>query len=161
MVLESNLNEMAKHIQSRLQNDRLEIKDSDGKQTFEKAVYGEPNIITDWPLCSVQPAAKSRDLRGGATRKFEIRFQIFVILYHGEVGSTLSVQQGTHSRIEAIEQWFLEDFKWNFVDPTDKSKDKVIFGHPANLDHPIVVAREGQLWSASRIELTGLSEEMF
>lgn len=161
MALETDLQKMAEHIAFYLEQARDEIKDADGHAVFAKAEYGEPRVITAWPFCSVQPTVKDRILRQGATRKFRIEFDISIFLYHGEVADTMTIQAGTHKRAEALDLWFGNDYKWNFVDTDDPTKDKVIFGYVTRLDHPIVVAREGQLWSASRLELTAISEETF
>lgn len=160
MALETNLRLMSRHLVDTLDTNKLTIITSESNEpAFAKAVYGEPKIITQWPLLSIQPQAKARELK--ATRKFQIEFTIWLIIYHGEIASTLDIQEGTHRRIEAVEDFLVTDFKWNYIDSTDKGLDKVIFGYPAMIDHPIVLAPEEELWSSSRMELKATSEEYF
>jgi phenylalanine-4-hydroxylase len=83
------------------------------------------------------------------------------VLYHGLVADTLEIQEGAHARIETVETFLNADHKWNFVDTTDTTKDKVIWGHVSFLDHPVVVAPKEELWSSSRLELIAQSEEVF
>lgn len=161
MALETSLRAMAKHLVARLDADRLSITTSDGSPAFEKVVYGEPRVIASWPLLSVQPQQKVRDLREGATRKFRISFTIDLVLYHGAIADTLDVQEATHERAEAVESWVMGDLKWNFIDSTDSSKHKVIFGSVVLVDHPVVIAPGQELWSASRCRLEAISEEVF
>ena len=163
MALETNLQLMGRHIADSLELAKPEIFiPGDPQQPVFRAVqYGEPRLVTAWPYLSVQPIEKRRDLREGATRKFRIEFRIDLFLYHGEVADTLSVQEMTHQRAEALDTWFQKDFKWNFVDTTDSTKDKVIFGMVTMVDHPVVVPPGDALWSASRLQLEGLSEEVF
>ena len=160
MALETNLRLMGRHIVDTLQAKRLEIIVAGSNEpAFAKAVYGEPRQISHWPLLSIQPQAKVRELR--ATRKFSIEFNIWLIIYHGQVATTLEIQEGTHQRIEAVEDFLMTDFKWNYIDSTDKDLDKVIFGYPSAIDHPVVIAPEEELWSSSRMELKATSEEYF
>ena len=160
LALETNLRLMGRHLVDTLELHRLEITTADSNEpAFAKAVYGEPRQISMWPLLSVQPQAKVRGLK--ATRKFIIDFNIWLIIYHGQVATTLDLQEGAHKRIEAVEGFVMTDFKWNFVDSTDKDLDKVIFGFPSVTDHPVVIAPEEELWSSSRMELKATSEEYF
>lgn len=159
MALETDLEKMSAHLVTSLDIARLSILTRENEPAFGKVVYGEPRVIQTWPLLSIQPISKGRSLK--TTRKFDIQFRIMLVLYHGKVADTLSIQQGAHRRAEAVESWFLEDFKWNFVDASDDTKHKVIFGYPIAIDHPVVVAPEQELWSASRIELAAESEETF
>ena len=163
MALETNLQLMARHLTEALELAKPEIFiPGDPQQPVFKAVqYGEPKLVTAWPHLSVQPIEKRRDLREGATRKFRIFFRIDLFLYHGEVGQTLGVQEKTHERAEALDTWFQKDFKWNFVDTADSTKDKVIFGYAVVLDHPVVIPPGDALWSASRLQLEAMSEELF
>jgi len=156
---------MSRHLVDKLHAARASITITSGDQAFAKCDYGEPKVIVDWPYLSVQPIRKGRELRGGGTRKFEIQFEIALVLYHGKVEDTLTIQEGAHERAEAIEVWLhsaadVRPFKWNFVD-TEASNDKVTFGFVDQLDHPIVIAPEDELWSTSRLTLRALSEEVF
>ena len=160
MALETNLQAMARHLANRLDFAKNEIVvDKNNLPAFARAQYGEPRVITEWPFLSVQPQTKFRELR--ATRKFGLTFTIWVVIYHGEVSSTLEIQEGAHRRIEAVEDFLQTDLKWNFVDSDDTDLDKVIFGFATFIDHPIVLAPEEKLWSASRLELTASSQEFF
>ena len=163
MALETDLQLLARHMTEQLELAKPEIFiPGDPQQPVFRAVaYGEPKLVTAWPHLSVQPIEKRRDLREGATRKFRIEFRIDLFLYHGEVGQTLGVQEMTHQRAEALDKWFQKDFKWNFVDAADHAKDKVIFGMVTMVDHPVVIPPGDALWSASRLQLEGLSEELF
>jgi hypothetical protein len=77
------------------------------------------------------------------------------------VASTFEIQDATHERAERLETFLNSDQKWNFVDTTDSTEDRVIFGRVAFLDHPVVVAPEEELWSSSRLELIAETEEVF
>lgn len=159
MAFATELQAMAQHLEKWLTVAMPGITDTDGNQAFKKVVYGEPRIVTVWPTLSVQPQRRTRELK--ATRTFELIFYIDLVLYHGQVTDTLAIQEKTHKRIEAIDAWVLADLQWNFDDTDDVSKDKVIFGFPTVLDHPIIIAPENELWSASRIRLEGQSQETF
>lgn len=160
MPLETNLQEMGRHLVDVFEESKLQIITADSnKPAFAKAVFGEPKVITQWPLLSVQPQSKNRALK--ATRKFGIEFVIWVMIYHGSVASTFDVQEGAQKRIEAVEDFIMTDFRWNFYDSTDTDLDKVIFGFPTAVDHPVVIAPENELWSSSRMELRATSEEYF
>lgn len=150
---------MGRHLVDTFEREKLTIIAEGNLTSFTKAVYGEPRVITQWPMLSVQPQGKLRELK--ATRKWGIEFVIWVIIYHGEVASTLEIQEGVQRRIEAVERFVLGDLKWNFVDAADTDLDKVIFGSPRSIDHPIVLAPEDELWSTSRMELRAMSEECF
>lgn len=158
MALETDLQAMSRHLVDRLNAVRATLL-LDTKPVFQTCVYGEPRVIAKWPLLSVQPADEIRELTH--TRQFTVDFKIFVVLYHGIIGETLDIQEGAQKRITVIKEHFMTDFKWNFVDTSDATKDKVVFGFPRAIDHPIAIAPEGELWSASRIELTGTSREVF
>lgn len=160
MALEIDLQAMTRHLVDVLDRKRLEIIESgESAPAFEVVGYGEPRVITRWPYLSVQPQQKTRELKG--TRKFDIKFNIWVILYHGIVADTLQIQEETHRRAEAVETFLNSDHKWNFVDSADPTKNKVIFGLVSFIDHPIVVAPEDELWSSSRLELVAETEEVF
>lgn len=163
MALETDLKALGRYLVDELERARLEILvDQLGESplpAFNAVIYGEPRVITQWPLLSVQPQNKLRTLKG--TRKFDLQFFIWLVLYHGRVADTLSIQEGTHSRIEAVELFLMRSQKLNYVDTTDTTKDKVIFGYPTFIDHPVVLAPDNELWSASRIELQATSEEVF
>lgn len=161
MTLATDLQVLGRHLTDALDNEKRNLLIEDSSQAYEVAVYGEPKVITSWPTLSVQPVEKLRSLREGATRKFNLTLRYFVIIYHGRVADTLSIQEGTHERAERVEAFLHTDFKWNFADPTDNTKDQVIFGYVTLLDHPVVVAPDEQLWSSSRLELTGMSQELF
>jgi hypothetical protein len=151
---------MGKHLVDVFDRAKVEILAADSNlPAFNDVKYGEPRVITEWPMLSIQPQNKLREI--GATRKFRIDFVIWVVLYHGVIASTLDIQEGTHKRIEAVESFMLTDLKWNFVDSTNKALDKVIFGYPTYLDHPVVLAPGEELWAASRMELRGQSQEVF
>ncbi len=160
MAFEVDLQPMGRHLLDSFIRAKTEIVVADSNElAFNAAGFGEPRVITQWPFLSVQPQNKLRRLK--ATRKFEIEFVLWVLIYHGKVASTLDVQEGAQKRIEAVENFLMTDFKWNFVDSTDSTKNKVIFGFPAAVDHPVVLAPEEELWAASRLELRGTSEEVF
>lgn len=161
MSLAIDLRELGLHLAASLENNKGIVTMSDGASAYEKAVYGEPKVIQTWPMVSVQPVEKRRSLREGATRKFNLNLTFYVVVYHGKVTDTLSIQDATHARAERVERFLHSDFKWNFVDANDHSKDQVIFGYVTLLDHPVVIAPDQELWSASRLELTGMSQEVF
>jgi hypothetical protein len=162
MTLETKLKPLGKHFAERLDVVRptLTLAD-DTKTAYNKAVYGEPRVVQVWPTVSVQPQSKRRLMNEGASRKFRIEFIIDLILYHGKVTDTLSIQEETHERAERLEDWVMTSTKWNYVDEADAGLHKVIFGFVTEVDHPIVVAPGQELWSASRLRLQGLSEEVF
>ena len=159
MALETDLQKMARHLVDVLESNQESILDSNSEMAFAKVDYGQARVIRKWPYLSVEPQVKTREIKG--TRKFDIEFVIWVVLYHGKVADTLGVQEETHQRAEVVENYLNDDQKWNFIDSTDSSKDKVIFGHVSVVDHPTVVAPEEELWSASRLTLTARSEEFF
>ena len=161
MALETSLRRMGLHIKNHLDLQKGEITTEDGHPAFAKVVYGEPKTIVDWPLLSVQPDSKLRSIASGVAHKFRIDFFIDLVLYHGKVADTLSIQNQTHERVEAIEEWLLEDVYWNFVDQNDTDRHKVIFGFVARVDHPVVIAPGQELWSASRLRMEGRSQEVF
>lgn len=162
MTLETDLRSMGQHLKTTLAAEKDTLLLADGvTRAYEGVVYGEPRVIQKWPMLSVQPLDKIRNLREGATRKFNLTFRINLVLYHGKVADTLDIQDGTHERAERIETFMHTDFKWNFVDTSDSTKDKVIFGYVTVLDHPVVLAPQEELWSASRLELTAMSQELF
>jgi hypothetical protein len=151
---------MGRHLVDVFDRAKTEIIVADTNElAFKKAAYGEPRVITQWPFLSVQPQNKIRELK--ATRKFSIVFVIWVMIYHGKIAPTFDIQEGAHKRIEAVENFLMTDFKWNFIDSTDSAKHKVIFGFPTAVDHPVVLAPEEELWAASRLELRATSEEVF
>lgn len=158
MVLEANLQKMAKHLATILERDKTIIVDSNDAPVFASAIYGEPRVIELWPLCSIQPLRKLRELK--TTHKFEVELQIEIYLYWGKVSSTLEVQEELHDKVEALEDYLDSDRHWNFEDAADSSKNKVIWGHSVELDHPVLLT-ENELWSVSRLRLVGLSEETF
>lgn len=158
MALETDLQAMARHLVDRLAAAKSTLLLS-GSPVFSDVDYGEPRVIAKWPFCSVQPADEVRELTG--TRKFRIDFRIFVVLYHGSIASTLDIQEATQKRVTVVKDFLNGDHRWNFVDTGDPTKDKVVWGHVRAIDHPIVIAPAGELWSASRIELSGRSEEVF
>lgn len=161
MALETDLQAMARHLVDKLEAAKASILVG-ADQAFAVCDYGEPRVITQWPYCSVQPIEKRRVLNH--TKKFDIEFSIHVVIYHGQVAQTLDIQEATHKRIEAVENWLTSGatrpFKWNFTD-ADSANDKVIFGFPEVIDHPVVVAPEDELWSASRLQLIAKSQEVF
>lgn len=159
MSLETSLHGMGKHLEEVLEAARLDLRTEDGKPAYKAVKYGEPRVITVWPTLSIQPQTKTRQIKG--TRKFDIQFTLWIILYHGLVASTLEIQDDTHERAERVETFLNSDQKWNFVDTTDSTKNKVIFGRVSFLDHPIVVAPKEELWSSSRLELIAETEEVF
>lgn len=162
MTLATDVKVLGRHLADILEAEKANILLTDGTtQAFNKAVYGEPRVIQTWPMLSVQPVEKNRTLREGATRKFSLNFRISVVLYHGKVADTLDIQEEGHDRAERVEQFLHTDYKWNFVDTNDSTKDQVIFGFVTMLDHPVVVAPSQELWTASRLELNGLSQEVF
>ena len=159
MAFATDLQVLGAHFVTWLTTDMTSIDDVDGDDAFAAVVYGEPRVVQVWPTLSVQPQRKLRDIKG--TRKYELTFHIDLVLYHGQVADTLAIQAKAHKRMEAVEGWVLADLQWNFDDTGDVSKDKVIFGFPVELDHPVVLAPEQELWSASRLRLQGKSEEVF
>ena len=160
MAFEKDLQPMGRHLLDALTRVKTEIIVEDSNElAFSSTGFGEPRVITQWPFLSVQPQNKIRTLK--ATRKFGIEFIIWILLYHGQVATTFDIQEGAQKRIEAVENFLLTDLKWNFVDSTDSTKDKVIFGFPTAVDHPVVLAPEEELWAASRLELRATSEEVF
>ncbi len=161
MALETKLRRMAKHIVRYLEAGKagISIEGGTGQQAFAICKYGEPKSISTWPYCSVQPFDMTRTRKG--TRKNELVFTIDIVVYHGLIADTLSIQEGTHQRIEAIDDWFMRDRKWNFVDTDDITLHKIIDGFAVLLDHPVVIAPDKELWSASRLRLRGVSEEVF
>ncbi len=159
MAFETELQAMAQHFERRLAVAMPSISDTDGDQAFRAVVYGEPRVIAVWPTLSIQPQRRTRVLKG--TRMFELIFYIDLVLYHGQVADTLAIQEKTQKRIEAVDAWVVADLQWNFDDTDDVSKDKVMFGFPSDLDHPIIIAPENELWAASRIRLEGQSQEGF
>ncbi len=161
MTLATDLKVLGRHLADIFENEKSNLLLADSSQAYEVAVYGEPKVIIQWPTLSVQPAEKVRSLREGATRKFNLILRYSVVIYHGKVSDTLSIQEETHQRAERVETFLHTDFKWNFIDKTDKDKDQVIFGYVVLLDHPVVIAPDEELWSSSRLELTGMSQELF
>ena len=164
MALDTDLQSVCRHITDVLENEKPNILitaagGSSGLVAFDTAKYGEPKVVTKWPYVSVQPQAKTREIKG--TRKFHLTFTIWVVIFHGTIASTLDNQEEAHKRAEAVEFYLNSDHKWNFVDSTDKDKDRVIFGHVAVVDHPVVIATEDEFWSSSRLELRAESEEVF
>lgn len=158
-MLETNLERMASHLEFVLSRDREIITTENNELAFKKCYYGEPTAILEWPLLSVVPIDKSRELH--ATRKYRIGFEIHLILYHGEVADTKEIQRATHRRAEAVERYILSDRKWNFEDTDDSDKDRVIHGWVNVLDHPLVFMGQESLWRSSRLQLQAISEEMF
>ncbi len=160
MAFEVDLQLMGRHLVDVFDRAKTEIIVADSNElAYATVEYGEPRVITQWPFLSVQPQNKIRRLK--ATRMFEIEFVIWVMIYHGKIATTFDVQEGTDKRIEAVENFMMTDLKWNFVDSTDSTKNKVIFGFPTAMDHPVVLAPEDELWAASRLELRGTSQEVF
>jgi len=163
MALETSLRGLGLYLAERLEFNKANIivdeKGASPLPAFNQAVYGEPRVITKWPLLSVQPPQKLRELKG--TRKFDLQFQIWLVLYHGSVASTLDLQAQAHARIEAIESYIQTSQKFNYIDATDVTQDKVIFGWSSFLDHPVILAPDQELWTASRIQLQAMSEEVF
>ncbi len=159
MVLETDLRAMGKHLEAVLEAARLDLRTADDQPAYAAVKYGEPRVIAEWPTLTVQPQNKFRELKG--TRKFHLQFTIWIVLYHGTVASTLEIQDATHERAERVETFLNSDQKWNFVDTTDPTRDQVIFGGVANLNHPVLIAPEEELWSASRLELIAETEEVF
>lgn len=159
MALATDLQVVSRHLVDTFNKEKLTIIAEDNLPAFSMAVYGEPRVITQWPLLSVQPQMKVRELK--AVRRWGLEFVIWVIIYHGAVASTLDIQEDTHKRIEAVEQFLLTDLKWNFIDPSDPDFNQVVFGEPTLMDHPVVLAPEQELWASSRLEVRATSEECF
>ncbi len=159
MALETGLRAMGKHLEAILEEARLDLRTDDDQPAYAAVKYGEPRVIAEWPTVTVQPQFKSREIKG--TRKFHLEFRIWIVLYHGLLAEAAKIQDLTHERMERVETFLNSDQKWNFVDTTDSTKDKVIFGRVASLDHPVVVAPDAELWSASRLELIAETEEVF
>lgn len=159
MAFETNLQAMARHLTNVLSDNREIITTDENVYAFKRVEYGEPAVILEWPLLSVQPITKRRDL--SALRKYELSFEIHLLLFHGEVSKTTKIQEETHKRAEAVELFIMSDRKWNFIDSTDKTKDRIINGFVTSLDHPFITMGEASLWSASRLVLEGLSQEVF
>jgi hypothetical protein len=105
------------------------------------------------------PIQKERTL--WATRQNKIDFTIHVVLYHGQVADTHKIQEQTHLRAEAVEDYLMLDRKWNFVDRSDSSKDKIVHGMVTLVDHPLVIMGTDQLWQSTRLQLEGESRENF
>ena len=161
MTLATDLKVLGRHLADIFENEKNNLLLADSSPAYEVAVYGEPKVITQWPTLSVQPSEKVRSLREGATRKFDLTLRYSVVIYHGKVADTLSIQEGTHERAERVETFLHTDYKWNFIDAADKNKHQVIFGYVTLLDHPVVIAPDEELWSSSRLELIGMSQELF
>ena len=160
LAFEVDLQLMGRHLVDVFDRAKTEIIVAESNELAYNAVgFGEPRVITQWPFLSVQPQNKIRRLK--ATRKFELEFVLWVMIYHGKIATTFDVQEGAQKRIEAVENFVMTDFKWNFVDSSDSALNKVIFGFPTAVDHPVVLAPEDELWAASRMELRGESEEVF
>ncbi len=159
VAFETNLQVLARHFTDVLDDNRETITTADGVFAFKRVEYGEPSTILEWPLLSVQPIVKRRDI--STLRKYELGFEIHLLLFHGEVSKTHKIQEETHRRAEAVELFIMSDRKWNFIDSTDKAKDRVIQGTVTTTDHPFVMMGETSLWSASRLVLEGLSQEAF
>lgn len=158
MPFENDLNLMSMHLKDAFYRNSEAVIDANGARVYEAVVYGEPRVISTWPTLSVQPIRKEREIK--TTHKFEVRFFIDVFVYWGKVGSMLEVQNEVHAKAEALENFLDEDRHWNFIDSSDHDKDKVIFGMSTELDHPVILTAD-ELWSASRLQLNGLSEEVF
>lgn len=160
MALEFDLQRMASHLESVLEKNREIITFGENELVFKTVKYGEPAVILEWPHLSVMPIRKTRELR--TTRKYEIGFEIHLIIYHGQVSETHKIQKDTHRRAEALERYVIADRKWNFVDASDTTKDKVIHGVVTALDHPLIdVVGANQLWAGSRLVCEAISEEHF
>lgn len=159
MPLEHDLRKMTKHFVDRLEIARETITLQDGSLAFKKVDYGEPSVILEWPFLSVMPMEKQRELK--TTRKYRIIFSIHMILYHGQVAHTHEIQEQTHERAEAVDDYLMTDRQWNYID-NDPANNKIIHGLVVNLDHTfIIMAGTDNLWSASRLQLVGESEEFF
>ncbi len=160
VALEIDLQLMGRHLVDVLDRAKTEIIVEDSNEVaYKQVAFGEPRVITQWPFLSIQPQNKIREIK--ATRKFSVIFVIWVLMYHGKITTTFELQEGAQKRMEAVERFLIADMKWNFVDSTDSSMNKVIFGFPTAMDHPVVLAPEDELWAASRLELRGTSEEVF
>jgi len=158
VALVTDLQVLARHFVDKLEAAKASITHG-GTQAFTICDYGEPKVITQWPYCSVQPIEKLREVKG--TRKYELIFRLYVVIYHGTIAEHLGRQEDTHKKAEAVETWLQASRKWNYVDEDDADEDRVIHGHVASLDHPVVVAPKEELWAASRLLLVGVSEEVF
>lgn len=157
-MYEYDLQKMSRHLVNILDQNREVIVTEDHELVFKAVEYGEPRAILEWPLLSVQPIGKEREIK--TTRKYGIRFEIAILLYHGEISKASKIQESTHKRAEALERFILSDRKWNFVSD-DSADDKVIHGHVTLMDHPIVVAGNENMWMATRLQLDAISEEVF
>lgn len=159
MSFETDLQKMGEHFVEVFRLHKGEIYAASGEPAYNSVGYGDPKVIPEWPYLSIQPQLKERELK--STRKFGLTFSIWIVLFHGQVASTLEIQSGAQERAEAIENFVHTDFRWNFYDSSDTDLDKVIFGYVETIDHPVVIAPENELWSSSRLVLRGMSEEVF
>lgn len=159
MALEFDLQKMARHLVDIFDKNRETITFGENELVFNVVDYGEPAAILEWPYLSVQPMRKTRELH--ATRKYSVGFEIHLVIYHGEISKTAKIQENTHRRAEALERFVIADRKWNFVDTTDSTKNKVIHGFVSSMDHPLIDIGESNLWSGSRLICEAISEEHF
>lgn len=159
MAFEHDLQLMARHLVNIFEKDREVITSDDNAPAFAKVIYGEPTVITTYPLLAVLAIEKTRELK--ATRKFGIGFEIQLFIYHTKIEQLGEIQEGAHKKSEALDKYITADRKWNFVDASDPTKDKVIHGQVSKLDHPVVFVNENNLWATSRLTLEAMSEETF
>ena len=72
MPLEFDLQKMSRHLVDILNRDREIIVTDDTEFAFKEVMYGEPTVVLTWPMLSVMPIQKLRELK--STRKYEITF---------------------------------------------------------------------------------------
>ena len=159
MSLETDIVDMCEYLVDQFELNGNHIMTEKEDPCFNAVSFGEPRVITVWPHLMVEPIEKTRTIK--ATQLFEIVFEIHCIIYHGEINNPSTRQAGALHRAEALERFIHTNYRWNYVDSTDSDKDKVIFGQVVQVDHPVVLAPEGQMWSASRLVLTAESQETF
>jgi hypothetical protein len=159
MAFEIDHQLLARHLVTVFTKDREVITTDDNAPAYKEVIYGEPTVITTYPLLAVLAIDKKRVL--SATRKFRLDFEIQLFIYHTKIEQLGEIQEGAHKRAEALDRYITADRKWNFIDKDDKTKDKVIHGQVSLVDHPVVFVNENNLWATSRLTLEAMSEETF
>jgi hypothetical protein len=115
-----------------------------------QAVYlSDQELVPAFPSASVEAPTKRRTIK--ATRQFKVTFRIPILIYHGPLKSTTTVQSEVMATAESVENLLHADFTLG---------GRVLFGYVTSIE-PGVVVRSSAVLRSSRLVWEALSQETF
>lgn len=115
----------------------------------EDVYYGPQGLIPRYPCVIVEPRPKTRRFNG--TRRWDIQFNVVILLYHGKVVDSETLHRENEEAAGVVE---------NFMHQYLNLDGLVLFGYVTAME-PGVVSRGDVMVSATRLTWQGDSREEF